>query len=96
MPSVWGRYFHRTSNPKLGFTDHDEWVDAPGYGSYFGDAMVHYAGLFPDSKVAAGAQKWAAQLVASQDPDGYIGAFTFKARWQCWLEVFSQSLLINA
>ena len=96
MPSVWGRYVHRTSNPKLGFTDHDEWIDAPDYGSYFGDALVHYAGLFPDSAVAGEAQKWAAQLVASQDSDGYIGGFTFKARWQCWLEVFSQSLLINA
>jgi hypothetical protein len=96
MPSVWGRYVHRTSNPKLGFTDHDEWIDAPDYGSYFGDALVHYAGLFPDSQVAAEAQKWAAQLVSSQDADGYIGGFTFKARWQCWLEVFSQSLLINA
>jgi DUF1680 family protein len=96
MPSVWGRYVHRTSNPKLGFTDHDEWIDAPDYGSYFGDALVHYAGLFPDSDVGADAQKWAAQLVASQDADGYIGGFTFKARWQCWLEVFSQSLLINA
>jgi DUF1680 family protein len=96
MPSVWGRYVHRTSNPKLGFTDHDEWIDAPDYGSYFGDALVHYAGLFPDCEVGAEAQKWAAQLVASQDADGYIGGFTFKARWQCWLEVFSQSLLINA
>ncbi len=96
MPSVWGRYVYRTSNPKLGFTDHDEWVDPPDYGSYFGDALVHYAGLFPDSEVGAEARKWAAQLVASQDSDGYIGGFTFEARWQCWLEVFSQSLLINA
>ena len=96
MPSVWGRYVHRTSNPKLGFSDHDEWLDAPDYGSYFGDALVHYAGLFPDSEVGAEAQQWAAQLVASQDADGYIGAFTLKARWQCWLEIFSQSLLINA
>jgi len=96
MPPVWGRYTHRTSNPKLGFTDHDEWIDAPDYGSYFGDALVHYGGLFPDSEVAAEAQKWAAMLAASQDADGYIGGFTLKARWQCWLEVFSQSLLINA
>jgi hypothetical protein len=96
MPSVWGRYVHRTSNPKLGFSAHDEWIDAPDYGSYFGDALVHYAGLFPDSEVAAQAQQWAAQLVASQDSNGYVGAFTFDARWQCWLEIFSQSLLINA
>jgi len=96
MPSVWGRYVHRTSNPDLGFTDHDEWIDAPDYGAYFGDALVHYGGIFPDSAVAAEAQKWAAQLVASQDADGYIGAFAFKARWQCWLEIFHQSLLLNA
>ena len=96
LPSVWGRYVHRTANPKLGFTVHDEWIDAPDYGAYFGDSLVHYAGLFPDSAVSAEAQTWAAQLIASQDPDGYIGGFQFKARWQCWLEIFHQSLLIDA
>ena len=45
LPSVWGRYVHRTANPKLGFTVHDEWIDAPDYGAYFGDSLVHYAGL---------------------------------------------------
>ena len=96
MPSVWGRYVNRTSNPDLGFTDHDEWKDAPDYGAYFGDSLVHYGGLFQDSAVSEEAQNWAARLIASQDADGYVGAFTFEARWRCWLEIFHQSLLIDA
>jgi len=96
MPAVWGRYVHRTSNPDLGFTDNGEWKDAPDYGAYFGDALVHYGALFPNSATGTEAEKWAAQLAGSQDSDGYIGAFTPKARWQCWLEMFHQSLLIDA
>ena len=95
-PAVWGRYTHRTSHPELGFTDHDEWIDAPDYGTYFGDSLVHYGALFPGTEVAGKAQEWTGQLVGSQDADGYIGAFTFDARWQCWLEIFSQSMLLNA
>ncbi len=96
MREVYGRYTHRTSNPDLGFTDHDEWVDAPDYGAYFGDALVHYAQLRPSSEVASYAADWVKQLIGSQDSDGYIGGFAPGARWQCWLEIFSQALLLNA
>jgi DUF1680 family protein len=84
MPAVWGRYSHR------------EEKGPADYGSYFGDALVRYAGLFPGSKVDAEARAWVAQIIASQDPDGYIGAFHPEDRWHDSLEIFSQSLLIDA
>jgi len=96
LPDIWGRYIHRTSNPQLGFTANDEWLDPPDYGAYFGDALVHYGVLKAGADVESEAQIWATQLVASQDQDGYIGAFEPEARWQCWLEIFQQSLLIDA
>lgn len=96
MPEVYGRYTHRTANPDLGFTDHDEWVDAPDYGAYFGDGLVHYAQLRPGSEAAAYARDWVAELLGSQDRNGYIGAFVPEARWRCWLEIFSQAVLLNA
>jgi DUF1680 family protein len=96
MPTVWGRFVHRTDNPHPESTDFEFDIDTPDYGAYFGDALVHYGGLFPDSAVSAEAQTWADQLIASQDSDGYIGGFQAPARWQQWLEIFSQSLLIDA
>ena len=96
LPGVWGRYFYRTSNPKLGFTANDEWVDAPDYGAYFGDGFIHYAATNTSPELESEAQIWLKKLVSSQDPDGYIGAFQPAARWQNALEVFHQSLLIDA
>ena len=94
---MWGRYFNRTSKPQLGFTANDEWVDAPDYGAYFGDGLVHYAGSNAGRRPPIlEAQIWVHELVASQDPDGYIGAFQPSARWQNGLEIFHQSLLIDA
>ena len=84
MPAVWGRYSHRGEK---GPAD---------YGSYFGDALVRYAGLFPGSEIGAEAQDWIVQIISSQDPDGYIGGFHPNERWQNGLEIFSQSLLIDA
>lgn len=96
LPGVWGRYFHRTSNPELGFTANDEWIDAPDYGAYFGDGLAHYAGANAGADLQSEAQIWVNNLVASQDTDGYIGAFQPSARWQNGLEIFHQSLLIDA
>jgi DUF1680 family protein len=96
MPEVWGRYWNRTSNPKLGFTDHDEWINPPDYGAYFGNSLVRYASVCPNSAAAKEAVEWIEKLIASQDDDGYIGGFTSAARWQNWIEVFVQSMLLES
>ena len=41
-------------------------------------------------------EPWVEQLLASQDADGYIGAFAAGGRWEHWLEIFTQALAIEA
>jgi DUF1680 family protein len=95
-PEVYGKFWHRNPSPKVTFDDKDQTQVLCDYTAYFADGIVHYAQLFPESALAAETGPWIEQLLASQDSDGYIGAFQPQARWQHWLEVFSQSLTFEA
>jgi uncharacterized protein len=93
---VYGKFWNRNPAAKITFDANNVTQVLCDYTAYFADSMLHYASLFPDSPLARHADEWVARLLASQDPDGYIGAFVPAARWQHWLEVLSQSLVEEA
>jgi DUF1680 family protein len=95
-PRVYGRFWNRSESGAVAFTDKNETVGPPDYAAYFADGLLRYAQMLPDSDLAREATVWLDCVLASQDEDGYIGAFAPGARWQNWLEVFTQTLLIEA
>ena len=97
-PDVYGKFWpqHRNAQAKVIFSENNETLILSDYTAYFADGMLHYAILCPDSELARLAGPWVEQLLASQDADGYIGAFQPQARWQNWLDVFSQCLALEA
>src|SRR5437868_1290434 len=95
-PEVYGRFWSRNKTASVTFSELNETQILCDYTAYFADGLAHNAAVLPGSAVAAEAAVWMQQLLASQDADGYIGAFEPKARWQHWLEVFSQSVTLEA
>jgi DUF1680 family protein len=88
-PEVYGTYWNRFKEVK------HYWDTAPDYTSYFGDGLVRYARMFPKTKLAREVGPWVKRVVASQDADGYLGAFVKTARWKMALEVFTTSLMME-
>jgi DUF1680 family protein len=95
-PEVYGRFWLRNKTATVTFTELNETQILCDYTAYFADGLAHFAALFPQSELAAEFDTWLARLLESQDRDGYLGAFAPGARWQHWLEVFSQSLTMEA
>jgi uncharacterized protein len=95
-PEVYGKFWHRNPSAKVTFDENNVTQVLCDYTAYFADGLLHYAALLPDSPLAAEAEPWMDQLLASQDADGYLGAFQPQARWQHWLEIFSQALTLEA
>ena len=95
-PGVYDKFWNRNQTAKVTFSENNETLILCDYTAYFGDGLVHYAQLCPDSELAQEADPWVQKMLDSQDPDGYLGAFVDSARWQHWLEIFSQSLTLEA
>jgi DUF1680 family protein len=95
-PGVYDKLWNRNPVAKVTFTENNETVILCDYTAYFADGLMRYATLCPDSELAREAGPWLEQAAASQDADGYLGAFAPQARWQHWLEIFSQSLAMEA
>ena len=95
-PGVYSEYSRRSKMSHPVFNENNETIDFCGYIAYFGSALVHYAQLLPESKVAREAEPWIQSVLASQDPDGYFGGFAPEARWQHWLEVWALALVLDA
>jgi DUF1680 family protein len=97
-PEVYGKFWpqNRNARAETVFSANNETLVLSDYTAYFADGMLHYAALFPNSELAQRAGPWVEQLLASQNADGYIGAFQPQARWQNWLDVFSQCLTLEA
>ena len=90
IPEVYSTYWNRIVPPN-GY-----WDGAPDYAAYFGDGMIRLANILPESKLAEEVDEWLYQVLASQEEDGYLGAVDPPARWHQWIDVFSQSLMIEA
>lgn len=97
-PEVYGKFWpaNRNERAETVFSENNETLVLSDYTAYFADGMLHYAALFPASELAQRANQWVEQMLASQDDDGYIGAFQPQARWRNWLDVFSQCLTLEA
>ena len=95
-PRVYGRLWNRVKTAEIRMSENGEWLDPPDYNAYFADALVRYAHLFPGSEIARRADEWIEKALASQDEDGYIGAYVPEARWKNWLEIFAQSVVLEA
>jgi hypothetical protein len=66
------------------------------YSAYFADGFVRLCHLAPESELAKELETWLKNVLASQDPDGYLGAMKPVSRWQHWLEIFHQNLMLEA
>ena len=95
-PGVYGRLWHRSQGGDVAFTDTGETIWPPDYGAYYADGLIRNALFLPGSELSREAEQWARLALASQDADGYLGAFAPPGRWQHWLEIFTQSLVIEA
>jgi hypothetical protein len=97
QPGVYDKFWNRNPSAAIQFSENNETLTLCDYTAYFADGLVHYASLCPDSELACvEVVPWLERLLASQDADGYLGAFAPGGRWQHWLEVFSQALTIEA
>ena len=95
-PGVYSEYSRRSKTSHPVFNENNETIDFCGYIAYFGSALIHYAQLLPQSKVAQEAEPFVQSVLASQDADGYLGGFAPEARWQHWLEVWALALVLDA
>lgn len=74
-----------------------EYADVHGeWAGYVGDAIVRLGRLAPDSVIARHRSTWLEHVLASQDPDGYLGINRPSHRWQHVFEVWSQDRLLQA
>ena len=69
---------------------HAEWA------GYTADAIIRLSHLLPDSFIAREKAPWLARVLASQDPDGYLGAYRPAERWRHGFELWSQDRLLQA
>ncbi|HET6485945.1 MAG TPA: beta-L-arabinofuranosidase domain-containing protein, partial [Spirochaetia bacterium] len=95
-PEVYGKFWTRNKTSKVTFDENNVTQVLCDYTAYFAEGLLHYAQLLPESALAREADDWVSRLLSSQDADGYVGAFDPGARWQHWLEVFSQSVVEDA
>jgi uncharacterized protein len=95
-PEVYGKFWHRNPSARVTFDENNVTQVLCDYTAYFADGLLRYATLLPEAEISREAEPWIEQLLASQDDDGYLGAFEPSARWQHWLEVFSQGLTLEA
>jgi DUF1680 family protein len=65
------------------------------YSAYFADGFVRLCHLVPESELAKEFESWLKNVLASQDPDGYLGAMVPSSRWKHWLEIFHQNLMLE-
>ena len=93
---VYGKFWHRNASARVTFDENNVTQVLCDYTAYFADGLVRYAEMLPECEIAREAGPWIEQLLASQDACGYLGAFEPQARWQHWLEIFSQSLTLEA
>lgn len=69
---------------------HAEWA------GYVGDAIVRLSHLLPDSWIAGEKAIWLEKVLASQDADGYLGAYRPERRWLHGFEIWSQDRLLQS
>ena len=72
------------------------WDSSCDFAGYFADGLVRYAQLVPESDLAAELDEWLGRVLASQDPDGYLGPFEPTARNTQILEAFTIGILVEA
>jgi len=96
IKGVYDKFWDRNKTADFIFDDNDQGITLCDYTSYFADSLVRYAVLNPGSPLESEWREWLANLLASQDACGYLGAFIEGVRWKYWLEIFSQALVIDA
>ena len=72
------------------------WDSSCDFAGYFADGLIRYAQLVPESDLATELDEWLGRLLASQDPDGYLGPFEPDARNTQILEAFTIGILVEA
>ena len=95
-PGVYSKFCDRNKTAEVIFDEKDQTLTLCDFTAYFADGLVRYAVLNPGSELENEWIEWLDKLLASQDDDGYIGAFEENARWKHWLEIFSQTVVIDA
>jgi len=93
---VYGKFWDRNKTAEALYDENDQTLTLCDYTAYFADGLVRYAVLNPSSELESEWVEWLNKLLDSQDSDGYIGAFAENARWKHWLEIFSQTVVIDA
>ena len=96
VPGVYDKFWNRNETSEFIFDENDQTLTLCDFTSYFADGLVRYARMNPGSQLEKEWLEWLDKLLASQDEDGYIGAFAKGVRWEYWLEIFSQSLVIDS
>jgi len=69
---------------------HAEWS------GYTADAIVRLSRLLPESWLAKRKPAWLENVIASQDPDGYIGCSRPEVRWKGGFEIWSQDRMLQS
>ena len=72
------------------------WDSSCDFAGYFADGLVRYSHLLPESQLAAEMDDWLRRVLASQDPDGYLGPFERDVRNVQILEAFTIAIVIEA
>lgn len=89
---VYAKFWNRNETAEVVFDENDQTLTLCDYTAYFANGLVRHAVMAPGSEEEKEWLGWLEQLYASVDEDGYLGAFVPEARWQHWLEIFSQTL----
>jgi len=69
---------------------HSEWA------GYTADAILRLSRLLPGSWLAGQREAWLTNVLASQDPDGYLGCNRPEVRWRYGFEIWSQDRILQA
>lgn len=69
---------------------HSEWA------GYTADAIVRLSSLLPESWIAGQKPAWLENVIASQDPDGYLGCNRPETRWKHGFELWCQDRMLQA
>lgn len=89
-PRFYSTFWERNTFGPLPGDVHAEWA------GYTADAILRLSHLLPDSWIAAEAGPWLERVLASQDADGYLGAYRPEERWRHGFELWSQDRLLQA
>jgi hypothetical protein len=63
---------------------------------YVGDAIVRLGHLLPGTRSETDCRTWVERVLASQDPDGYIGCSLPENRFKGYFEIWPMHLLLGA